>query len=240
VRLCRRGSCPCSGRRAPRASPGTHRPAWAWAPPPRLQSSFLPGPHPTGYRLCAEDHAERADLVLHGVVTVLAELYGPASEDLPGQGVATLLQAGLRLDLPAVARFADQAQGVQGLGDPPVPGDGISSRSALHGKKNRCSSERCGTPRNAACPAACSSVRKFDRHPGPPNSRSTRPPKVLALDRPYVIFYSWVSGADLGFRCLISPGGDLRSWLRWLRCVEAERDGLAEQLEYAALLRGRC
>jgi len=60
------------------------------------------------------------------------------------------------------------------------------------------------------------------------------------LVRPYVIFYSGVAGADLGFCCLIGPGGDLRSWLRWLRCVEAERDRLAEQLEYAALFRGRC
>ena len=60
------------------------------------------------------------------------------------------------------------------------------------------------------------------------------------LDRPYVIFYSGVAGSDLGFCCLIGPGGDLRSWLRWLRCVEAERDRLAEQFEYAALLRGRC
>jgi len=60
------------------------------------------------------------------------------------------------------------------------------------------------------------------------------------LNRPYVIFYSRVAGADLGFCCLIGPGGDLRSWLRWLRCVEAERDRLAEQLEYAALFRGRC
>jgi hypothetical protein len=67
----------------------------------------------------------------------------------------------------------------------------------------------------------------------------TGSPKFL-LVRPYVIFYRWVSGADLGFRCLIGPGGDLRSWLRWLRCVEAERDRLAEQLEYAALFRGRC
>ena len=133
---------------------------------------------------CAEDHAERADLVLHGIVIVLAELYGPAPEDLPRQGVASLLQAGLRLDLPAVAGFVGQAQGVQGVGDPPIAGDGISSRSALYGKKNRSSSERCGTPRNAACPAACLSFRKFDRHPGPPNSRSTRPPKVLALQNP--------------------------------------------------------
>ena len=61
-----------------------------------------------------------------------------------------------------------------------------------------------------------------------------------ALDRPYVIFYSGVAGADLGFWGLIGPGGDLHSWLRWLRCVEAERDRLAEQLEYAALFRGRC
>ena len=60
------------------------------------------------------------------------------------------------------------------------------------------------------------------------------------LARPYVIFYSGVAGADLGFCCLIGPGGDLRSWLRWLRCVEAERDRLAEQLEYAVLFRGRC
>ena len=62
----------------------------------------------------------------------------------------------------------------------------------------------------------------------------------VLLSRPYVIFYSGVAGADLGFCCLIGPGGDLRSWLRWLRYVEAERDRLAEQLEYAALFRGRC
>ena len=64
--------------------------------------------------------------------------------------------------------------------------------------------------------------------------------RLGALDRPYVIFYCGVAGADLGFCCLIGPGGDLRSWLRWLRCVEAERDRLAEQVEYAALFRGRC
>jgi len=63
---------------------------------------------------------------------------------------------------------------------------------------------------------------------------------LLRLNRPYVICYSGVAGADLGFCCLIGPGGDLRSWLRWLRCVEAERDRLAEQVEYAALFRGRC
>jgi hypothetical protein len=63
---------------------------------------------------------------------------------------------------------------------------------------------------------------------------------ALALGCPYVIFYSEVTGADLGFCSLIGPGVDLRSWLRWLRYVEAERDRLAEQLEYAALFRGRC
>jgi hypothetical protein len=52
-----------------------------------------------------EDPAERADLVLHAVVIALVELPGPAMEDLSGQGVAALPQAGLRLDLPAVARF---------------------------------------------------------------------------------------------------------------------------------------
>jgi hypothetical protein len=67
------------------------------------------------------------------------------------------------------------------------------------------------------------------------NQRALRPSSC-----PYVIFYSGVAGTDLGFCCLIGPGGDLRSWLRWLRCVEAERDRLAEQLEYAALFRGRC
>jgi hypothetical protein len=61
-----------------------------------------------------------------------------------------------------------------------------------------------------------------------------------ALARPYVIFYCGIAGADLGFCRLVGPGGDLRSWLRWLRRVEAERDRLAEQVEYAALFRGRC
>ena len=60
------------------------------------------------------------------------------------------------------------------------------------------------------------------------------------LSRPYVTFYSGIAGADLRFCRLIRPGGDLRSWLCWLRCVEAERDGLAEQVEYAARFRGRC
>ncbi len=73
-----------------------------------------------------EDQAERADRVPHAVVIVLVELSGPAVEDHPGQGVAALLQIGLRLDLPAVARFVGQAQDVQGLGDPPVVGDGVA------------------------------------------------------------------------------------------------------------------
>ena len=63
---------------------------------------------------------------------------------------------------------------------------------------------------------------------------------TATLIRPYVIFYSGIVGADLGFCRLAGPGGDLRSWVRWLRCVEAERDGRAEQVEYAALFRGRC
>lgn len=70
--------------------------------------------------------------------------------------------------------------------------------------------------------------------------RAIRHAEADDLVRPYVILHSGVAGADLGFCCLIGPGGDLRSWLRWLRCVEAERDRLAEQLEYAALFRGRC
>jgi hypothetical protein len=65
-------------------------------------------------------------------------------------------------------------------------------------------------------------------------------PGCSALDRPYVIFYWGVVGADLGFYRLVGALGELRSWLRWLRCVEAERDRLAEQIEYAALFRGRC
>ena len=73
-----------------------------------------------------EDPAERADLVLHAVVIALVELPGPAMEDLPGQGVAALPQAGLRLDLPAVARFVGQTQDVRGLGDPPVVDDGVA------------------------------------------------------------------------------------------------------------------
>jgi hypothetical protein len=50
-----------------------------------------------------------------------------------------------------------------------------------------------------------------------------------------------VSALASGFRReLILGGGHLRSWLRWLRCVEAQRDRLAEQIEYSALFRGRC
>ena len=62
---------------------------------------------------------------------------------------------------------------------------------------------------------------------------------LVMLDRPYMIFYCVIFGADLGFCRLVGSRGDLRSWLRWLRCVEAERDWLAEQVEYAALFRGR-
>ena len=40
---------------------------------------------------------------------------------------------------------------------------------------------------------------------------------VTCLDRPYVIFDGGVVGADLGFYRVIGFGGDLRSWLRWLR-----------------------
>jgi len=105
-----------------------------------------------------------AGLVLHAVVLVPAELRGPAAEDLPGQGVAALLQAGLPLELPAVARFAGQAQDVQGLGDPLVVGDGISSRSPSNRMKNRSSSERGGYP------AACSSVRT---RPAPRTSKQS-------------------------------------------------------------------
>ena len=48
-----------------------------------------------------------------------------------------------------------------------------------------------------------------------------------------------VWGADLGFYRAEASAGRLRSWLRRLRSVEAERDGLAEQLEDAALFGGR-
>jgi len=69
-------------------------------------------------------------------------------------------------------------------------------------------------------------------------SRAREP--SAGLNRPYVIFYCGILGADLGFCRLAGTGGDLRSWLRWLRCVEAERDRLAEQVEYAALFWGWC
>jgi hypothetical protein len=49
-------------------------------------------------------------------------------EDLPGEGVAALLEVGLRLDLAAVAGLVGQAQDVQGLGDPPVVRDRVPQR----------------------------------------------------------------------------------------------------------------
>src|SRR4029077_15929179 len=58
---------------------------------------------------------------------------------------------------------------------------------------------------------------------------------VYRLAHPYVVFYRGLAGAELGFCRQVEPGGGLRSWLRWLRSVEAERDGLAEELEYPAL-----
>ena len=63
--------------------------------------------------------------------------------------------------------------------------------------------------------------------------------KDLLLIRPYVIFDFWICGADLGFYNAEASAGRLRSWLRRLRSVEAERDGLAEKLEDAALFGGR-
>ncbi|MET7313375.1 hypothetical protein ABZS68_41935 [Streptomyces sp. NPDC005571] len=48
-------------------------------------------------------------------------------EDLPGERVAALLEVGLHFDLPPVGRFVGQAQDVQGLGDPPVVGDRVTS-----------------------------------------------------------------------------------------------------------------
>src|SRR5712675_2162406 len=61
----------------------------------------------------------------------------------------------------------------------------------------------------------------------------------LALARPYVIFDCGLCGADLGFYHAEASARRLRSWLRRLRSVEAERDGLAEELEDAALFGGR-
>src|SRR6266568_4111736 len=99
-------------------------------------------------------------------------------------------------------------------------------------------------PNHLRVPAWSSVMRSWPAGHGRAHGGARRPrresnPLRSALDRPYVIFYYGVSWADLGFCRLVAPDGDLRSWLRWLRCVEAERDGLAEQLEYAALFRGR-
>ena len=60
-----------------------------------------------------------------------------------------------------------------------------------------------------------------------------------SLIRPYVIFDCGACVADLGFYRGEASVGRLRSWLRRLRSVEAERDGLAEELEDAALSGGR-
>ncbi len=57
--------------------------------------------------------------------------------------------------------------------------------------------------------------------------------------RPYVIFDCGACVADLGFYRGEASVGRLRSWLRRLRSVEAERDGFAEELEDAALSGGR-
>lgn len=53
-----------------------------------------------------------------------------AVEDLPGQRVAALLQVGLHLDLPPVARLVGQPQDVQGLRDPPVVRNRVAQRGA--------------------------------------------------------------------------------------------------------------
>ncbi len=65
-----------------------------------------------------EDQTEGADLVLNAVLVALVELPLPAVEDLPGEGVAALLEVRLALDLAAVAGLVGQAQDMQGLGDP--------------------------------------------------------------------------------------------------------------------------
>lgn len=52
----------------------------------------------------------------------------PAVEDLPGRGVAALLEVGLALDLPPVAGLVRETQDVRGLGDSPVVGDRVAKR----------------------------------------------------------------------------------------------------------------
>ncbi|MCX4960143.1 hypothetical protein OG881_17840 [Streptomyces virginiae] len=49
-------------------------------------------------------------------------------EDLPAECVSALLQVGVRLELPPVARFVGRSQDVQGLGDPPLVGDHVARR----------------------------------------------------------------------------------------------------------------
>src|SRR2546430_15781142 len=51
-------------------------------------------------------------------------------------------------------------------------------------------------------------------------------PGITRLDRPYVIFDCGLCGADLGFYHAEASAGRLHSWLRRLRSVEAEWDGL--------------
>ncbi|GAA2513067.1 hypothetical protein GCM10023100_64820 [Actinocorallia cavernae] len=73
--------------------------------------------------------AEHVDVMPHerGEAALVA-LPGPGMEDLPGEGVATLLEVRLALDLPPVAGLVGQAQDVQGLGDPPVVGGRVAER----------------------------------------------------------------------------------------------------------------
>src|SRR5450755_941932 len=79
-----------------------------------------------------EDEAERAELVLQAALVAVAELALLAVADLPGQGVAVLLQVADVLDVTAVGLVhIDELEDVQGLEDPPVGGDRLAERGGV-------------------------------------------------------------------------------------------------------------
>jgi len=80
-------------------------------------------------------------------------------------------------------------------------------------------------------------IIKTSRFRGHPASRS--PGGAVRVQSVLCDCGDW--GAGLGFYRAEASLGPLRSWLRRLRSVEAERDGLAEKLEDATLFGGwRC
>ena len=132
---------------------------------------------------CVVDQAQGADLVFHAVLVALVELPGPAMEDLPGEGVATLLEVRVALDLPPVAGLVGRI--VQEHPEEPhrghlhrEPEPVVCPPLRLDQRPIRIVQEeeplQLRTGRRPVIPRVlrCLLIRqRLDRHPGPPDSQ---------------------------------------------------------------------